>query len=134
VLQRAGANKIIAVNVLPTAMDVLEKRLIVDELRENELRMISQKNIFARAWYRFRKMVAKRFFPNIFDILMNTIQYMETEISEVEGEAADLVIRPIVAHSSWVDFFKPQQFIKRGEDEAMKLMPKIKALVSQQSN
>ncbi len=132
-LEQAGANKIIAVNVLPTTRDILEKRIILEEAQEKESRLIRQKNFIKRGSYRVSKFMGRRFFPNIFDILMNTIQYMETEISEIEGEAADLLIRPVLTNSSWVDFFKPQAFIKRGEDETMKLLPKIKALVAQQN-
>ena len=64
---------------------------------------------------------------------MNTIQTMESEIAEMEGETADVVLRPVLPAASWVEFYKPSHFIKRGEEEAEKLLPKIKSLVSQQN-
>jgi hypothetical protein len=64
---------------------------------------------------------------------MNTIQAMEAEIAEVEGEPADVLIRPVLPNASWVEFYRPEQFVRRGEEEAMRMLPKIKALVSQQN-
>ena len=64
---------------------------------------------------------------------MNTIQAMEAEIAEGEGAGADVLLRPVLPNASWVDFFKPEPFIRRGEEEAMKMLPKIKALVAQQN-
>ncbi|MGH7198583.1 MAG: patatin-like phospholipase family protein [Candidatus Omnitrophota bacterium] len=132
-LQQAGANKIIAVNVFPTVKDTLERKILLEEAAEKEAALMRQKNFIARSFFRLSKWIGRRFFPNVFDIIMNTIQTMETEISEVEGEAADVVLRPVIPEASWVDFYRPQQFIRRGEEEAMKLLPKIKALVSQQN-
>ncbi len=132
-LQQAGANKIIAVNVFPTSKDILERRLMREEEEEKEARTIRRKNFLFRSAHQLKKLCSKAFFPNVFDILMNTIQSMEAQISEIESEAADLVIRPVMANASWVEFFKPQPFIKKGEEETVKMLPKIKALVSQQN-
>jgi NTE family protein len=132
-LQQAGANKIIAVNVFPTAKDTLERKIMLEEAAEKEAALMRQKNFVARGFFRLRKWIGRRFFPNFFDIIMNTIQTMETEISEVEGEGADVLLRPVIPDASWVEFYKPQIFIRRGEEEAEKMLPKIKALVSQQN-
>ncbi len=132
-LQQAGANKIIAVNVFPNSKEVLEKRIIQEEAVEKEALLMKQRNFLVRGFFRLKKIILRGFFPNVFDILMNTIQSMETEIAEIEAEGADVLIRPVVPAANWVEFFKPQQFIKRGEEETTKMMPKIKALVSQQN-
>ncbi|HTL70904.1 MAG TPA: patatin-like phospholipase family protein [Candidatus Eisenbacteria bacterium] len=132
-LHLAGANKVIAVNVFPTAKDTLERRILQEEAAEKEEKLMRQKNFLLRGMHRVGKGLGRRFAHNIFDILMNTIQTMESEISEMEGESADVLIRPVVSNANWVDFYKPQQFIKRGEEETMRLLPKIKLLVSQQN-
>ena len=131
-LHQAGANKVIAVNVFPTTKDLLEKRILRQERDEKRRENAKEKGLFASAFWALRVWTKKLFFPNIFDILMNTIQSMEAEIAEVEGESADLLLRPILPEASWVDFYKARAFIRRGEEEAVKLLPKIKALVSQQ--
>lgn len=132
-LHHTGANKVIAVNVFPTAKDTLERRIIFDEMAEKEERLMRGKNRVQRAFYRLKRHILRRFFPSIFDILMNTIQTMESEIAEMEGEAADVLLRPVLATASWVEFYKPRHFIKRGEEETEKMLPKIKSLVSHQN-
>lgn len=132
-LQQAGANKVIAVNVFPTTKDMLERRLVREEAEEKERVRASEKGFFAQGFYWTRRWTARTFSPNLFDILMNTIQAMEAEIAEVEGEGADVLIRPVMPMASWVDFYKPEPFIRRGEEETMRMLPKIKALVSQQN-
>ena len=133
-LQQAGANKIIAFNVFPSSRDILERRILKGEADEKESHFIKQKNVLSRLFYRLKKSCVKAFYPNVFDILMNTIQSMEAEISEIEAEGADVVIRPVVSNASWVELFRPQPFIKRGEEEAIKMLPRIKELVSQQDS
>ncbi len=130
-LHQAGANKIIAVNVFPTTKDALERRILKQELAEAEEKEIRKKNIFMRFLHETAQRFGRRLYPNIFDILMNTIQTMESEISEMEGESADVLLRPVIPDASWVEFYKPVHFIKRGEEEAIKMLPKIKNLVSQ---
>ncbi len=132
-LHDAGVHKIIAVNVFPTSKDTLEKRLIHEDAAQREEQSVKRKNILARCMHRLKKTAVKCFFPNVFDILMNTIQFMESELAEIEGGSADVLIRPVLPTASWVDFFKPEPFIRRGEEETMRLLPKIKALVAQQN-
>ncbi len=132
-LNRAGANKVIAVNVFPTSKDALERRIIEQEAAEKEAIAMRQRHVVWRGLYRMRKAFKRRLSPNLFDILMNTIQTMESEIAEMEGEAADVLLRPVISTASWVEFYKPREFIRRGEEEAQKMLPKIKLLVAQQN-
>ena len=132
-LHDAGVHKIIAINVFPTTKDTLEHRIILEDAAQKEAQLARQKNFFTRLVFKIKKKIARCFFPNVFDILMNTIQYMESEIAEIEGEAADVLIRPVLPSANWIDFYKPGPFIKRGEEETMKFLPKIKALVAQQN-
>jgi NTE family protein len=132
-LHQAGANKVIAVNVFPTSKDMIEKRLIKDETVEKARSAAQQKGFAAQGLFWLNRSMARLFSPNLFDILMNTIQSMEAEIAEIEGENADVLVRPVLPNASWVNFYKPAPFIRRGEEEATRLLPKIKALVSQQN-
>jgi NTE family protein len=132
VLRQSGANKIIAVNVFPTTKDLMEKRLVRQELAERSREQATDRGWFSRVKWGMGAGIRKAFVPNIFDILVNTIQSMEAEIADIEGQGADVLLRPVIPNSSWSDFFKPAPFIKRGEEETIKLLPKIKALVSLQ--
>ncbi len=128
-LHEAGANKVIAVNVFPTSRDILERRLVMEETAEKEKARMRQKNLWTRTLFGLGKLATRTFSPNFVDILMNTIQTMEHQISEVEGQGADLVIRPVIPEANWWEIHKPSQFIKRGEEETLKLLPQIKSLV-----
>ncbi len=132
-LHQAGANKVIAVNVFPTTKDTLERRILLQEAEEKEAAVVRQKGLLSKGLYKTGKFIQHFFSPNLFDILMNTIQSMESEIAEIEGESADVLIRPVISTSNWVEFYKPLPFIKKGEEEAMKNLSKIKALVSLQN-
>lgn len=132
-LHQAGANKVIAVNVFPTSKDMMEKRLIKNEAVEKARSEAMEKGFAAQGLFWFKQSMARFFSPNLFDILMNTIQSMEAEIADIEGEGADVLVRPVLPNSSWVNFYKPAPFIHRGEEETLRLLPKIKALVSQQN-
>ena len=134
ILRQSGANKVIAVNVFPTTKDLMEKRLLRQEALEKSRETANEQGWLAQARWKMSGWVRRAFFPNIFDILMSTIQSMEAEIADIEGQQADVLLRPVIPDSSWVDFFKPAPVIKRGEEETLKLLPKIKALVSQQTN
>ncbi len=132
-LHEAGANKVIAVNVFPTTKDTLERRLLLQEAEEKEERAMRQANAFYRGAWHLRRFLRKRITPNLFDVLVSSIQTMESEIAETEGESADVLLRPVVPTASWVEFYHAERFIRRGEEEAMRLLPKIKLLVSQQN-
>jgi NTE family protein len=128
-LERAGASKIIAVNVFPDAGDAWQRRILREAAEEKQWAMLAHTNIFRRFFYRLKKKITQYFYPNVVDILMNTIQSMESAISEIEGEKADILIRPVIPEASWMEFYKPMQFIKKGEEETEKLLPQIKEFI-----
>lgn len=132
-LHQAGAHKVIAVNVFPSSQDMIERRLLLEEQAEKERSRAERGGWLLSGLLALKRAAQRKLSPNIFDILMMTIQAMEAEIADVEGEEADLLLRPVVPNASWVELYKPGQFIQRGEEEALKFLPKIKALVAQQN-
>ncbi len=130
-LRRAGVNKIIAVNALPSPQAVWERRKRLTEAEQKKWATVSKRNIFFRILYRIRKRIVHIFIPNIFDIMMQSMQTMEYQISEVSCRNADVVIRPTHISASWYEFFEAKKFIRRGEEEAQKHLAEIKQLVSQ---
>ncbi|MCG3175980.1 MAG: hypothetical protein MOGMAGMI_00918 [Candidatus Omnitrophica bacterium] len=131
-LTEMGANKIIAVNVFPGSKEMVERRILVEEAAAKEAFLLRKRGPLVRAWRALQAGLAKKVSANIFDVLMNTIQSMESEIAEVEGEQADVLLRPVLSTASWVEFYNPIPFIRRGEEEAMRMLPKIRALVASQ--
>ena len=54
-LQHAGVNKIIAVNVFPTKKDIWERHILMEEAAEKEARLIREKNLFVRGFFKLKK-------------------------------------------------------------------------------
>lgn len=133
VVNRAGANKVIAVNVFRSSQETIEQRMLAQEAEAKENELYRRRNLFARGYRNLRMKIARSLTPNIFDVLMNTIQQMESEIADVEGEMADVLLRPVLPSGSWMEVYHAEKFIRRGEEEAVRLLPKIKTLVSQQN-
>ncbi len=132
-LRRMGIRKIIAVNVLPSPHAVLEKRKRLLEAEAKKEATIQKKNLFVRIGYRLRKRFSGFFSPNIFDIMMQSMQTMEYQISEVACQEADVVIRPTHISADWFEFFEAKKFVRHGEEEAIKHLDEIKALVFEKS-
>jgi len=128
-LRRRGVNKIIAVNVLPSPQAVLEKRKRLAEAEQKKIAMVLKKNFLIRFFYYLRVKLYRTFMPNIFDIMMQSMQTMEHQISEVACRNADVVIRPTNISASWFEFFEAKKFIRRGEEETKKHIAEIKQLV-----
>jgi len=132
-LAEMGANKIIAVDVLPTSADVLEKRRWKDELEKRMDAKMKNKNIFARTAYNTRKAMQEALSPNMLDIIVNSIQTMEHEMAEALSAEADILIRPSMPLSNWTEFHKAKEIIEQGERAAEAKVEELKALVKQQS-
>lgn len=131
-LRLAGAKKIIAVNVLPSPEAVMAKRKRLEEAEQKKMATILKKNFFIRWLYQVRKRMRRLFVPNIFDIMMQSMQTMEHQVSEVACRHADIVIRPTNISADWFEFFDAKKFIRRGEEETEKHIHEIKQLVFEQ--
>lgn len=106
VLKQAGADIIIAVNVL----GLKEKKPILSEeaiVKENKIKK-----------------------PNIINTLLKTFQIIEAEGSRaiLEKLGADLIITPDLEGIRSIDFFKVDEVIKRGERAAERSLQDIKKL------
>lgn len=128
-----GANKIIAVDVLPTPADIMEKRRHRDEVQRRLDAKMKNRHVVLRGIYRFQKAFGRFFMPNIVDIIVNSMQTMEHEIAETLAAEADVLIRPSMPLSSWTEFHKAKEIIRLGEASAEASLDEIKALVKQQT-
>jgi NTE family protein len=127
-----GANKIIAVDVLPTSSDVLEKRSHMEERERRLDAKIRNRMLLVRALHQAGKLWQKIFDPNVVDIIVNTMQTMEHELAEGAAAEADICIRPSMPLFNWVEFHRSKEIIRQGELAAEAQLEDIKALVRQQ--
>ena len=121
VLAHAGVSKIIAVNTIPSS----------DEMKQRQ----RQRNELAAPSTKERKGVLHETGPlvetptSLINVYMRSMHAMQSRIAEVACTNADVVIRPILADSTWYDFYHPERYIRCGEEAAQAALPLLKALV-----
>lgn len=124
-----GVRKIIAVNVLPGPQEILERKRLSDRKREIMEKKVEKAGPWARLGYAMRRTMRHHMRENIFNVLMNTIQYMGYTIASHSMRDADIVIHPILATGHWAEFFAPAQFIRVGEERTRERLAEIQKLV-----
>jgi len=132
VLAQEGVSKIISVNVLSGPSQFEERKEAA--LRQKEAVMEKyrkQKNGFFRFWFKFKMRFERRYMANIFNVLMNTIQFMEYKISSTAGQESDVEIRAVLVDGNWAEFYDAEKYIKNGEEKAMERVNEIKALIQE---
>lgn len=128
-LRKAGVNKVIAVNVFPATEDISRYHEEAKMKEKERMKIARQKGLLAEWGWRLRSAILRHFKYNAFDVIMHSMQSMEYRIAEIDCRNADIVIRPATGGSSWVEFFRADKFIRRGEEEVMRMLPQIKQLV-----
>jgi NTE family protein len=128
VLKRSGANHVIAVNVFPTTPELVAYRQDLQRRRVERDSHLAARPLPMRLLYRIRQELIRSVSPLIFDVIMRAMQSMEYQIAEVACREADLTLRPTVPGSHWLEFFHPEQFIRRGEEVALQYLPELKRI------
>ena len=129
ILKRSGANRIIAINVFPTKAEIAAHEEAVQRHRAEWDAQLASRSFPVRLAARIRQEIVRSFSPLLFDIIMRSMQAMEYQIAEVACREADMTLRPSIAGSHWLEFYHPEKFIQRGEEEALRHLPELKRLV-----
>ncbi len=130
-LHGMGVKKVIAVNVLPGPKDRIERNRIREEDTQRKMREAAESNPFRKFFNRSVDKVYNRYAVNVFNVIMNTIQFLEYEIAQTSGRQADVMIHAIVRDAHWAEFYSPDKFIKVGEEKALEHLEEIKKLISE---
>ncbi|PIQ86314.1 MAG: hypothetical protein COV74_05465 [Candidatus Omnitrophica bacterium CG11_big_fil_rev_8_21_14_0_20_45_26] len=131
VLNRFGAKKIIAVNVLQSPDDHYRRSVRIEEKNKKLDESMKKRNALIRTFYHERTKFINRQSANIFNVLMKTIQFMEFIMANAAAEQADITLNPVVTDAHWAEFFTHRKFIHRGEEEARRWLDDIKELVNE---
>ncbi len=131
VLADLGVKKIIGVNVLSGPKDRVERNRLREKKKWSELKDMAKENVFKRMISQFLYKTSERSASNIFNVIMNTIQFMEFEIARMSGDEADVLIHPVVLDGHWAEFYSPEKFIKAGEESTRNALPEIKRLLAE---
>ncbi|MBU4313077.1 MAG: patatin-like phospholipase family protein [Candidatus Omnitrophica bacterium] len=128
-LLKEGVKKIIAVNVLPGPEDIHERNMLLKKRsKEDEVQMLTG-SFGIRLKLKIRNFFRRIFTPNIFDVIMTSIQSMEYDLAEASCKKASVVLRPVVIDATSIDFHLVRNFIKKGEEETLAHIDQIKKMV-----
>jgi NTE family protein len=129
VLRRFGAKRIIAVNVFPTTQELTAHIEQAQRRRAEWDAQLASRSFPVRLIARLRQEIVRSMYPLVFDVIMRSMQAMEYRIAEISCHDADLILRPTMADSHWLEFNHPEKFIQRGEEEALRHLSAMKRLV-----
>lgn len=130
-LVRMGIKKIIAVNVLPSPADMVRNYEFKRKVLEEEKKAASQGSLRDKIRHRVGVMVNKMFFPNILDMIVNSIQSLEYRIAESDCQKADILITPVAEGVDWFDFFRGEKLIAKGEEEGIRMLSAVKSVLNE---
>jgi NTE family protein len=111
VVRGMGADICIAVNVIPLP------RKGVDTAVTKLSRSVSRINPLAY--------LGDPALPNMFDVLMNSIQTLHYELGNFKAISADVCINPEVSRFTWTDFHRADELIERGAEATRRALPEI---------
>jgi len=125
-LFNTGIKKIIAVNVTPTREDILRQR-------EKFEMQFTQGKVSAgnREKFNLNSYFKNMLKANILESVFSSIEFMQSELAQREGELADIVLHPDTAGMHWLELSRAGEFAKRGEEETRKNLDKIWKLVNE---
>jgi NTE family protein len=111
-----GADLTVAVNVVP-------------RLKRGVETVIS-------SWYRkinafnpLNYLVAAEEMPNLFDIVMNSMQTLQYELGNFKAISADVLINPDLSDFTWIEYYRADELIERGADAATRALPAIEKAI-----
>ena len=128
VLVEAKVKKIIAVNVLPSGEEIERTyELLSQKEKEADLKRWP---LFSRINRFTRKKFSNITKPNIFDVIVSSIQTTEYQLAQISSLAqADVTLHPDMTGVSWSAFENAKDLIERGEAETRLHLKEIKELV-----
>ncbi|HSL23760.1 MAG TPA: patatin-like phospholipase family protein [Vicinamibacterales bacterium] len=63
--------------------------------------------------------------PNLFDIVMNSLQILQYELGNFKAISADVLINPDLSDFTWIEYYRADELIERGAAAAEKALPLI---------
>ena len=117
VVHDMGADICIAVNAVPRLKKGVETVLTTWYRRFKRLDPLSY-------------LAGSQGLPNMFDLMMNTMQALQYELGNFKAISADVRINPDLSSLTWVEFYKPQALIDRGMEAAERALPEIKRVMA----
>jgi len=67
--------------------------------------------------------------PNLFDIVMNSMQILQYELGNFKAITADVLINPDLSDFTWIEYYRADELIERGAEAAQRALPAIRKAV-----
>ena len=125
-LFQIGVKKIIAVNVTPSREDIMRQ---YEKIKETVVP--SQEARPKKKWFGLSNIFGNKVQLNILEAIFSSIEVMQSEIAQIEGQFADIVLHPDTAGLFWLELHKAQEFAKRGEEETRRNLNRIWQMVNE---
>ncbi len=122
-LLKMGLKKIIAVNVTPSKDDILRG---YEKIKEEIGAVKIDKKGFNLA-----RFVKDRFKNNILGFIFGSVEMLQSEVAEKEGQLADIVLHPDTQGLHWLELHRAEDFAKRGEEEARRNLSRILQVINE---
>jgi len=111
-----GADIVVAVNVVPPMKRGVENAMSA---------FIRKMNLFNPLSY----LGDAQDMPNLFDIVMNSMQILQYELGNFKAISADVLINPDLSDFTWIEYYRADELISRGADAAAHALPAIEKAV-----
>src|SRR5712664_1972413 len=118
VVIQMGADVTIAVNAVP-------------QLRRGVQTVLSKAYRRLKSIDPLSYLAGSRDLPNMVDIIMNSMQTLQYELGNFKAISADVRINPDLSALTWVEFYRPQEFIDRGSEAAERALAEIKRVLTE---
>ncbi|MEK6732480.1 MAG: patatin-like phospholipase family protein [Candidatus Omnitrophota bacterium] len=129
ILFASGAKKVIAVNVLPGPRNICERNMALKEVAKEEENVMRHGSLDEKIGVHMTRFFRKAFTPNIFDVIMTSMQAMEYSIAEISCSKASVSLHPVLSDAASTDFHLVKKFVKTGEEETIRHIEKIRSLI-----
>ncbi len=112
-----GADLTVAVNVVPRMKRGVESVL--------------------SAWYRranafnpMNYLIDSKDMPNLFDIVMNSMQILQYELGNFKAITADVLINPDLSDFTWIEYYRADELVEHGEKAAERALPALRKVIA----
>lgn len=112
-----GADITVAVNVVPRMKRGVETAMSYWYRRLNVFNPLSYFSLDSQGM------------PNLFDIVMNSMQILQYELGNFKAITADVLINPDLSDFTWIEYYRADELIARGAEAAERALPAIRKAV-----
>jgi len=116
IVTQMGADMCIAVNVVPPL------KRGVETVVSRAYRQLNRMNLLSYIG-------ESRDLPNLFDIVMNSMQILQYELGNFKAISADVLINPDLSDFTWIEYYRAEELIQRGTEAAERALPAIQKAV-----